>query len=88
MEADISIWRKTGHFYFALTRTQANASGSLRLVQKTFCGVLEPSRGNAIDSPNPTPISVAIRFQPTPLARSVAIPASTVTFCDWTAGPQ
>jgi len=21
MEADISIWRKTGHFYFALTRT-------------------------------------------------------------------
>jgi hypothetical protein len=20
MEADISIWRKTGHFYFALTR--------------------------------------------------------------------
>jgi hypothetical protein len=25
MEADISIWRKTGHFYFALTRP-ANAS--------------------------------------------------------------
>jgi hypothetical protein len=22
MEADISIWRKTGHFYFALTRTE------------------------------------------------------------------
>jgi len=21
MEADISIWRKTGHFYFALTRS-------------------------------------------------------------------
>ena len=21
MEADISIWRKSGHFYFALTRT-------------------------------------------------------------------
>jgi hypothetical protein len=28
MEADISIWRKTGHFYFALTRT-------LRAEQKT-----------------------------------------------------
>ena len=24
MEADISIWRKTGHFYFALTRTDTN----------------------------------------------------------------
>jgi hypothetical protein len=23
MEADISIWRKTGHFYFALTRNWA-----------------------------------------------------------------
>ena len=22
MEADISIWRKTGHFYFALTRVR------------------------------------------------------------------
>ena len=22
MEADISIWRKSGHFYFALTRDQ------------------------------------------------------------------
>lgn len=22
MEADISIWHKTGHFYFALTRTR------------------------------------------------------------------
>jgi hypothetical protein len=22
MDPDISIWRKTGHFYFALTRTQ------------------------------------------------------------------
>jgi hypothetical protein len=22
MEADISIWQKTGHFYFALTRSE------------------------------------------------------------------
>lgn len=26
MEADISIWRKPGHFYFALTRIAANRS--------------------------------------------------------------
>ena len=25
MEADISIWRKPGHFYFALTRTDRKA---------------------------------------------------------------
>ena len=26
MEADISIWRKTGYFYFALTRTSGGLS--------------------------------------------------------------
>ena len=26
MEADISIWRKPGHFYFALTRSRARLS--------------------------------------------------------------
>ena len=26
MEADISIWRKTGHFYFALTRDAESPS--------------------------------------------------------------
>ena len=26
MEADISIWRKPGHFYFALTRTHGLAN--------------------------------------------------------------
>jgi hypothetical protein len=27
MEADISIWRKTGHFYFALTRGAVDTRG-------------------------------------------------------------
>jgi len=28
MEADISIWRKPGHFYFALTRTPITLSAT------------------------------------------------------------
>jgi hypothetical protein len=28
MEADISIWRKPGHFYFALTRSQRSSAKS------------------------------------------------------------
>jgi len=28
MDPDISIWRKTGHFYFALTRLWALLGGS------------------------------------------------------------
>ena len=31
MEADISIWRKTGHFYFALTRVPASCSCKVRM---------------------------------------------------------
>jgi hypothetical protein len=29
MEADISIWRKTGHFYFALTRIRTNPRNAM-----------------------------------------------------------
>jgi hypothetical protein len=32
MEADISIWRKTGHFYFALTRICQQMSSLFRNV--------------------------------------------------------
>jgi hypothetical protein len=32
MEADISIWRKTGHFYFALTEQCLSASRLFALV--------------------------------------------------------
>jgi hypothetical protein len=31
MEADISIWRKTGHFYFALTRRQTRCRRKMRM---------------------------------------------------------
>ena len=52
MEPDISIWRKTGHFYFALTRrghaedTQRTVSGTgtgesrRRLDTHAMCGCL------------------------------------------------
>ena len=36
MEADISIWRKTGHFYFALTRREED------------CGPSPDERSNAL----------------------------------------
>jgi hypothetical protein len=31
MEADISILRKTGHFYFALTRRRTDCRGKMRM---------------------------------------------------------
>src|ERR1700676_2669039 len=31
MEADISIWRKTGHFYFALTRRHEDCRRKMRM---------------------------------------------------------
>jgi hypothetical protein len=38
MEADISIWRKTGHFYFALTcvllRAEKGCCSPLRMAEK------------------------------------------------------
>jgi hypothetical protein len=33
MEADISIWQKPGHFYFALTRNIGIATSELRLMR-------------------------------------------------------
>ena len=42
-------------------------------VQKTFCGVLEPSAASRYSVPTPIPSSAAIRFQPAPCARSWAI---------------
>ena len=32
MEADISIWRKTGHFYFALTETLYHAANRVATI--------------------------------------------------------
>jgi hypothetical protein len=38
MEADISIWRKTGHFYFALTRKVRNRSASCEPAKDAVMG--------------------------------------------------
>ena len=43
MEEDISTWRKTGHFYFALT----HASYSLRIVKGTFVSCFEHPAGSS-----------------------------------------
>jgi hypothetical protein len=37
MEADISIWRKTGHFYFALTREYPRVPASTRVPRVREC---------------------------------------------------
>jgi hypothetical protein len=44
MEADISILRKTGHFYFALTRTETNRDEQRANRERTEsgCGVHQP----------------------------------------------
>jgi hypothetical protein len=36
MEADISIWQKPGHFYFALTRWHAGAHHSAALTVRRY----------------------------------------------------
>ena len=44
MEADISIWRKTGHFYFALTSTHINTHQHTASTHSTRTVTGEPGR--------------------------------------------
>ena len=44
MEADISIWRKTGHFYFALTRRHESARFVASIFKFIQTGLLQMLR--------------------------------------------
>ncbi len=50
MEADISIWRKTGHFYFALTRVGSSSGRQLLVTQKSALRRATPGKRNRTSS--------------------------------------
>jgi hypothetical protein len=52
MEADISIWRKPGHFYFALTRAGWIVSAWIALPNKAgVCGLANALRRSREPAP-------------------------------------